>query len=141
MKKLSLLLLICFLQFSSHAQSKDEQAIRNILAEQTTAWNAGDIEGFMKGYWKNDSLLFIGKSGPKYGFDATLQNYRKSYPDAATMGKLTFDILQVKRLSAIYFSVVGKWHLQRTIGDAQGHFTLLVKKIGKEWRIVQDHSS
>ncbi len=123
------------------AQSNDEQAIRHLLTQQTIAWNAGNIDAFMLGYWNNDSLLFIGKNGPKYGFKTTLENYKKSYPNTASMGKLTFDLLQVKRLSARYFSVVGKWHLKRSVGDVQGHFTLLLKKIGKQWRIVSDHSS
>lgn len=123
------------------AQNKDEQSIRQLLSQQVQAWNAGNIEAFMQGYWKSDSLLFIGKNGPKYGFTNTLENYRKSYPDTAAMGKLRFDILQVKRLSALYFFVVGKWHLTRSAGNVEGHFTLLVKKTGKEWRIVADHSS
>lgn len=141
MNNLLLIILLLASQTLVHGQTKDEQAIYNLLNKQSKAWNAGDIEGFMKGYWKNDSLLFIGKSGPKYGYNATLENYKKSYPDAATMGKLTFDILQVKRLSAVYFSVVGKWHLARSVGDVQGHFTLLVRRIGKQWLIVSDHSS
>jgi ketosteroid isomerase-like protein len=125
----------------SSAQNKDEQAIRNLLHKQTLAWNNGNLEAFMQGYWKSDSLLFIGKNGPKYGYNTTLENYQKSYPDTASMGKLKFDILQVNRLSDRYFSVVGKWHLQRSIGDVQGYFTLLFSKIGKQWLIVSDHSS
>lgn len=135
------LLFILSIPFFSMAQNKDEQAIRQLLAEQTKAWNAGDVEAFMKGYWKSDSLVFVGKNGPKYGYDVTLENYKKSYPDTAAMGTLTFDLLQVKRLSVLYFSVLGKWHLKRSIGDVEGHFTLLIKKIGKQWLIVSDHSS
>jgi uncharacterized protein (TIGR02246 family) len=122
-------------------QNKDEQAIKALLDEQTKAWNKGDLEAFMKGYWESDSLLFIGKSGPKYGYKTTLETYRKGYPDTVAMGKLHFDILQTKRLSVIYFFVVGKWHLQRTIGNVEGHFTLLVKKVKSKWVIVADHSS
>ncbi|HEX8331508.1 MAG TPA: nuclear transport factor 2 family protein [Segetibacter sp.] len=140
MKRFALILLL-FFPLLCYSQTKDEQAIKAILDEQTKAWNNGDLESFMKGYWESDSLLFIGKSGPKYGYRTTLENYRKSYPDTAAMGKLHFDILQVKRLSVIYFFVVGKWHLQRTIGDVEGHFTLLVKKVKNKWVIVADHSS
>jgi hypothetical protein len=70
------------------SQSKDESAIRKILADQTAAWNRGDIDGFMKGYWESDSLMFIGKSGVTYGWSNTLKNYKKNYPDTAAMGKL-----------------------------------------------------
>lgn len=140
MKKL-LLLATIFLSITVAAQKNDEQTIRNILQRQTADWNTGNIDAFMKGYWENDSLMFIGKNGITYGWQNTLNNYKKNYPDTATMGKLNFDILSVKRLSVLYFSVVGKWHLTRSIGDAKGHFTLLFKKIKNQWVIVSDHSS
>ena len=92
-------------------------------------------------YWQSDSLMFIGKSGVTYGWQNTLNNYKKGYPDTAAMGKLQFDILEVKRLSVMYFFVVGKWHLTRSIGDVGGHFTLLFKKVKNKWVIVADHSS
>jgi len=141
MKQTLLFISLLLASFQSFAQNKDEQAIKDLLAEQSKAWNKGNIEDFMKGYWESDSLLFIGKSGPKYGYQTTLENYKKSYPDATAMGNLKFDILQVKRLSVIYFFVVGKWHLERTIGNLEGHFTLLVKKVKNKWVIVADHSS
>lgn len=123
------------------AQWKDEMAIRNILKVQTAAWNNGNIEAFMKGYWQNDSLMFIGKSGVTYGWRKTRENYKKNYPDTTSMGKLDFVILEVKKLSVVHFFVVGKWHLARSIGDLSGHFTLLFKKIKGNWFIVADHSS
>jgi len=135
-----LLLSVC-LYISSIAQSKDEISIRKLLSDQTIAWNKGDVENFMQGYWKNDSLMFIGKSGVTYGWTNTLNNYKKSYPDASAMGKLSFDIILVKRLSKEYYQVVGKWYLKRTIGDLNGHYTLLLKKISNEWVIIADHSS
>jgi len=133
---------ICYLLFNTaFAQSKDETAIRNILNEQTNAWNSGNLENFMNGYWQNDSLMFIGKRGITYGWQQTLDNYKKGYPDTAAMGKLHFDILEVKRLSAIYFFVIGKWDLTRSIGNVGGHFTLLFRKVKSKWVIVADHSS
>lgn len=133
---------VCLLLLTSiSAQQEDEQVIRKILRDQTLAWNQGDLEGFMKGYWQNDSLLFIGKRGLTYGWKNTLENYKKGYPDTAAMGKLFFDIKIVKRLSPDYFHVIGKWHLQRTAGDLEGHYTLLFRKIRNQWVIVADHSS
>jgi hypothetical protein len=126
---------------SAFAQSKDEQAIKNSLDQQTMAWNGGDIAKFMETYWHSDSLMFIGRSGITYGWQKTLDNYKKNYPDAAAMGKLDFTILHIKRLSVLYYSVVGKWHLARTIGDLNGYFTLLFKKIKNNWVIISDHSS
>jgi ketosteroid isomerase-like protein len=136
-----IVLLLLSIPFISVAQTNAEKAIRNILAEQSTAWNKGNIEGFMKGYWKNDSLMFIGKSGVTYGWKNTLNNYKKGYPDAAAMGQLTFTILKVKSLSDQYQQVVGKWHLKRSQGNLDGHFTLLFQKIKGQWMIVMDHSS
>ena len=142
MKRASLLAIV-FLCFTAAAtaQSKNELAIRKVLDEQKNAWNKGDIPAFMTSYWQNDSLMFIGKSGITYGWLETLNNYKKGYPDAAAMGKLDFDIIQVRRLSDTHYFVVGKWHLTRTIGDVGGHFTLLFRKIDNKWLIVADHSS
>jgi ketosteroid isomerase-like protein len=142
MKKFILFLLMSIsVTALAQTKDKDETIIRKILDDQTTAWNRGDIENFMQGYWQSDSLLFVGKSGVTNGWKQTLANYKKGYPDTAAMGKLDFNILQVKRLSGIYFSVVGKWHLTRSIGDLSGHYTLLFKKIKGKWVIIQDHSS
>jgi ketosteroid isomerase-like protein len=149
MKKIIYLLVIFFaITATALAQSKparpsggDEVIIRKVLEEQRLAWNAGDIERFMGTYLQSDSLMFIGKSGITYGWQKTMDNYKKGYPDTAAMGKLDFDILEVKRLSVLYFFVVGKWHLTRSIGDVGGHFTLLFKKIKNKWVIVADHSS
>ena len=142
MNKMALLLLISiFLISSSNAQSADEKAIRNAMNEQLAAWNTGDIDRFMNTYRQNDSLMFIGKSGVTYGWQATKESYLKGYPDTAAMGKLDFNIIQVKRLSVLYFHVVGKWHLKRTAGDMSGHFTLLFKKVKDKWVIIADHSS
>jgi hypothetical protein len=134
---------IIFLGWSSLsiAQSKDEAAIMEMLTQQTISWNNGNLEEFMESYWKSDSLKFIGKTGLNYGWTTTLNNYKCNYPDTAAMGKLDFNILEVKRLSEIYYFVIGKWHLARTIGDLGGHFTLLVKKIKNKWLIVADHST
>jgi hypothetical protein len=137
------LFLVFFLSVTiqSIAQSKDETAIRKILDEQTAAWNCGDINNFMKGYWENDSLMFIGKSGVTYGWTNTLNNYKRGYPDTAAMGKLIFNLIQVKKLSKEYYHITGKWFLKRSIGDVGGHYTLLFRKVNGRWVIVSDHSS
>lgn len=140
MKQLFSLLLI-FLFVTGRSQSKDESEIRAILAKQVTSWNLGDIHSFMQGYWKSDSMMFIGKSGVTYGYENTLARYIKSYSDTAAMGKLSFELIHVKRLSVMYFYVVGKWHLERSIGNVGGHYTLLFRKIKGTWYIVADHSS
>lgn len=136
-----LFILLLFQSIALFAQNKNETAIREILRKQTTAWNQGDVDGFMNGYWKNDSLMFIGKTGVTYGWNNTLKNYKKGYPDKTAMGQLSFTLIKIERLSGKYYHVTGKWHLQRTIGDLEGHYTLLFKKINGYWVIISDHSS
>jgi uncharacterized protein (TIGR02246 family) len=137
------LLIICFsiLSVSAFSQANDETEVRNVLAKQNAAWNRGDIDAFMVGYWENDSLMFIGQSGVTYGYKKTLANYKKNYPDTTVMGKLSFTLIQVKQLSPEYFHVTGKYYLRRTIGDASGHFTLVFRKMKGKWVIISDHSS
>ena len=134
-------LLLSTLLAAVHAQPSDQKAILQILHEQTLSWNKGDLTGFMKGYWNNDSLQFVGKNGVTYGYANTLSNYKKNYSNADLMGQLSFNILQVKQLSAEYCFVLGQWFLKRKAGDVGGHYTLLFRKIGGSWYIVSDHSS
>ena len=136
-----LILLLSILSLPVFSQSKDETEVRNLLATQNAAWNRGDVDAFMVGYWENDSLMFIGKSGVTYGYKNTLANYKKNYPDTTVMGKLTFTLIQVRQLSPEYFHVTGKYYLNRTIGDASGHFTLMFRKMNGKWVIISDHSS
>jgi ketosteroid isomerase-like protein len=141
MKK-SILLSLMFVTITSSAQSGDRAQILKVLSDQVAAWNTGDIDLFMKlGYWNSDSLAMIGRSGVTYGYQQVLNNYKKNYSDQATMGNLKFDILQVKKIAADYYFVIGKWFLTRTAGDVGGHYTLLFKKIKGRWLIVADHSS
>jgi uncharacterized protein (TIGR02246 family) len=140
MKKILFILCLLAAYNFCDAQTDDEKAIRNAMNEQLTAWNNGDVDAFMQTYWKNDSVLFV-TSPPTYGWQQTLDHYKKAYPDKAAMGKLSFNLLQLKQLSPEYYFVLGQWHLARTIGDVGGYFTLLFKKIDGKWLIVVDHSS
>ena len=133
--------LFLLLSLSAAAQPADEKNIRDLLSQQTAAWNRGDLESFMQTYWQSDSLMFIGKNGVVWGWQQTLDNYKKGYPSRDAMGQLSFDIIQVKKLSKDYYHVVGKWMLKRTIGDLSGHYTLLLRKMAGQWKIVADHSS
>jgi len=142
MKKIYLVFASClFITISSLAQSAAEKEILGILERQTQAWNRGDLEAFMKGYWENDSLMYIGKGGVTYGYTSTLNSYRKNYGDTARMGKLKFDILHVKSMGPDHYFVVGKWFLTRSAGNVGGHYTLIFKKIKGQWVIISDHSS
>ena len=130
-------LLVCV----GFSQPSAEGEIRKLLNRQTEAWNLGDIDSFMHGYWQNDSLLFVGKNGITYGYQNTLNNYKKNYANSDQMGKLQFTVLHINKLSGTCYQVIGKWHLFRSIGDAGGYFTLIFKNIREHWVIISDHSS
>ena len=124
-----------------YSQHPDEISIRKVLSDQQACWNAGDLDCFMEGYWKSDQLVFVGKSGVTYGWSKTLANYKKSYPTKEKMGQLSFDLLQVEPLNDDFWTVIGKWTLQRSNDQPNGHFTLIFRRLGDEWVIISDHSS
>jgi hypothetical protein len=138
-------LVILFIRLSADAQplqSADRKAMQDVLDRQVVCWNKGDLLCFMDGYWKSDSLQFIGKSGIQYGWGETLYNYRKTYPDKAAMGTLRFEVVAVQGIGAEAAYMTGRWYLRREKdGDLEGWFTLLWRKIGGKWVIVADHSS
>lgn len=122
---------------------KAKAEIRKVLDRQSACWNEGNLECYMQDYWQSDSLLFVGKNGLTYGWQQTLDNYRKGYPDPSAMGKLKFDLKEMRPLSNETMLVVGKWHLQReeNLGDLQGHFSVIFKHFPEGWKIIADHSS
>lgn len=107
---------------------------------QELAWNNADIAGFMKYYWKSDSLKFIGSKGITYGWQKTYDNYVKGYPTKEAMGILTFTIKEATQLSETSIYVIGAWELKKE-KPAGGYFTLLWKRIDGNWVIVADHTS
>ncbi len=139
MKKLITFLLILLIVSCSN-NSSEKEAIMNVMNMQETNWNNGNIDKFMEGYWKSDSLMFIGKNGIKYGWKTTLDNYKKSYPDKAAMGKLEFNILKLE-VNGTTAYMLGKWKLTRESDNPNGYFTLYWKKIKGNWVIITDHTS
>ncbi len=130
-----------FCSFSGFTQHTDEKAILKIMHDQEKYWNLGDLDNFVTGYWQNDSVMFIGSKGVIYGYNNTLNRYKKSYPNKEQMGMLKFTVIHLKPLSPGYYYMVGKFHLTRAVGDLSGHFTLLFQNINGEWKIIADHSS
>ena len=127
---------------SGNAQNtKAENDVRALLAEQAVDWNNGDIKTFMDGYWRSVDLTFIGSSGVTRGWEQTLANYQKGYPDKAAMGHLRFELKDVRQQSKKVVSVVGKYILDRKNETLDGFFLIVVKKMKGKWYIVADHSS
>ena len=131
----------CQTESSQIDSSKEAARIQTVMSDQQDAWNRGDVEGFMEGYWASDSLRFIGKRGITYGWQATLDNYKKSYPSKEAMGRLQFTNLTTQLMSDSSAYVIGKWQLFRTSDTLSGHYSLLWKNINGQWLIVADHSS
>jgi uncharacterized protein (TIGR02246 family) len=132
-------LLICFFAIVS----SEAQDARTLLDIQATAWNRGDLETFVETYENSPSITFLGKE-LSYGRDAVLARYRRNYGTAEKMGKLRFEVLNVRPLGADHAMVLGKFFLTRSVaggGDASGHFTLLLRKGPNGWKIIHDHTS
>jgi hypothetical protein len=135
------LMVLAQMNKDSIEKKNSEVLIRKVLSDQVYAWNNGNLTLYMSGYWESDSLKFIGKSGIQYGWQKTLEGYKKSYPDKATMGILAFDEITVDMLSSETAFVIGKWSLIRDKGNMNGIFTLIFKRINGSWLIVCDHTS
>lgn len=141
MKKILLLFcLITTLTAVSQTEVSDNEAILSVLKSQEKAWNQFDLEGYMQGYWKSDSLKFYGSSGLTNGWQKTLSNYKKSYPTKEHTGTLNFTIDAITKIEENSYHVMGQYHLVRKMGNANGVFLIIFKKIDGEWRIVADMS-
>ncbi|MCC6182655.1 MAG: nuclear transport factor 2 family protein [Bacteroidia bacterium] len=140
MRKLYAFFILLLSNYFVQAQNPDQQKVEALMHQQEACWNRSDIDGFMTTYWKSDSLQFIGSKGITYGWQATLNNYKKSYPNKASMGELKFTILSNQQFSDNVIYIIGKWELRRE-KPVGGYFTLLWKKINNQWVIVTDHTS
>jgi ketosteroid isomerase-like protein len=122
-------------------QSDDAAAILTLLNDQTAAWNRGDIEGFMNGYWNSNQTEFVSSEGVSRGWQALLERYRRSYPDRKAMGRLTFSDLEIRVECSTAAYALGEYHLQRDNDNPSGVFTLNFRKFPEGWRIVVDHTT
>lgn len=142
MKKLFAIFLFIILAFPALAQDVTEwENVKATLEAQEKAWNNGDLEGYMQGYWNSVQLKFVGKNGLTKGWKETLERYKKAYPNQAAMGKLSFEFLSQEALTGEHYLVIGKWQLQKETEVLQGYFTLVLRKIEGKWLIISDHSS
>ena len=121
-------------------QSAAEGQIRSVLDMQTAAWNRGDLDTFMTGYWKSEETEFVGASGISRGWQAVLDRYRRNYPDRKAMGLLTFSKLEVHVVCPEAAFVIGEFQLDREKDHPAGIFTLNFRKFKEGWRIVADHT-
>lgn len=142
MKKI--IVFIAFISLNSFymvGQNKDVEEIKHLLETQRQAWNNHDIETFMEGYWKSEDLKFYGKNGVTYGWDNTLARYKKAYPTKEHFGTLEFVLNDISSINKDAYYVLGEFHLKRSIGNSDGIFMLVLKKIKGEWKIIADTSS
>lgn len=141
MKKLLLLFfLFATINAISQKEAEDKTAILSVLKTQEKAWNQYDLEGYMQGYWKSDSLKFYGSSGLTRGWQKTLDNYKKGYPSKEYTGTLKFTLDDITKIEENSYHVMGQYYLARKMGDANGVFLIIFRKIDGEWRIVADMS-
>lgn len=142
MKILTFLSLLLAFSMTVTAQNpKIESDIRAVMNDQVAAWNRGDIEGFMRGYWNSDKLTFVSGANVTRGWQSTLDRYKKNYDSREKMGTLSFSDLEITVLSKDAAVVLGSWSLAREKDNPHGKFTLVFRKFKDGWRIVQDHTS
>jgi hypothetical protein len=143
MKKLGFILatILIFFSCATSTEKQDKKEILAVMDAQQIAWSEHDLEGFMKGYWKSDSLKFYGSSGLTYGWNKTLANYKKSYPTPEDSGVLTFKINDISKINEGAYFIMGAYLLTRKKGNANGIFMIIFKKINGEWKIIADTSS
>ena len=143
MKK-TLILLFLFSIFNSYSQSnesEDSKNIKKVLLLQQTAWSNNNLDEFMEGYWKSDSLKFYGSNGITYGWKNTLAIYKKAYPTKKQTGTLDFKINAITKITEGAYYLLGAYYLTREVGNTNGIFMLIFKKIDGEWKIIADTSS
>lgn len=131
----------CLRSAAAPPQADDAAAILTLLNDQTAAWNRGDIEGFMNGYWNSNQTEFVSSEGVSRGWQALLERYRHSYPDRKAMGYLTFSDLEIRVECSTAAYALGEYHLQRENDTPSGVFTLNFRKFPEGWRIVVDHTT
>lgn len=119
----------------------EQSSILKVLADQAEAWNRGDLDRFLDGYWRSDQTVFAGGGGIHRGFDAMAARYRKAYDTPGKMGKLAFANLTFESIERDRAVVTGSWELQRATDTPGGVFTLILRKFPGGWRIVHDHTS
>ncbi len=126
---------------AASAQGSAEAELRALLDAQVAAWNRGDVEGFMQGYWKSDGTIFVGSGGVLRGWQAVLDRYHKNYPNRAAMGHLEFSQLEITPLAPDAAVILGHWQLEREKDRPGGYFTLIARRMPEGWRIIHDHTS
>jgi uncharacterized protein (TIGR02246 family) len=126
---------------SSDERPGDREAIAAVLNAQQAAWNRGDVEAFLTGYWRSPELTFSGSNGLSRGWDGVLARYKKNYPDRAAMGQLDFSDLEFRFLGPDCALVLGRWHLKRETDEIGGVFSLVWQRFPDGWKIIHDHTS
>jgi ketosteroid isomerase-like protein len=146
MKNALVFLLIIFAATTAYSQSgkdvaKAKSDITAVMDAQAAAWNRGDVDEFMRGYWNSNDLVFVSGENVTRGWKPTLDRYKKNYNTRDKMGFLKFSDLEIDVLSKTSAVVLGSWSLIRAADNPHGKFTLIFKKFGDGWKIVHDHTS
>ncbi len=124
------------------ADPQQTAAVLDVLDSQAQAWNRGELEGFMAGYWSSPDLIFTSGGQVSRGWEPTLEKYRETYgSEKASMGRLSFDEIEVHSLGPEAAWVLGRWQLEREGPSSGGILTLIFRQISGRWVIVHDHTS
>ena len=142
-----LLVVICPLPTSARRATASKpngmiiKAVQAVLSAQAAAWNRGDIEGFMAGYWRSEETIFVSGDSLTRGWQTVLDRYKKNYDTREKMGTLVYSDLEITPIGTNAAIALGRWHLQRAKDEPHGRFTLIFRRTKQGWRIVHDHTS
>ena len=132
---------LLFLLTQCHSKSQVSE-LKLLLDQQVSAWNKGDIDGFMEGYHKDSGMQFISKKGVRKGWRATLDSYKNNYPGKTAMGTLIFntDALYFLDSAHDFGHITGTWRLIRVSDTPSGYFSLITRKTAQGHKIIIDHT-
>ena len=125
---------------AAEPKSNASSEIQNVIRAQQDAWNRGDIDAFMNGYWQSDQTVFVSGDEVTRGWQKVLDRYKAKYSDRAQMGTLTFSDLEITPLSNESAIALGSWRLKRANDEPHGRFTLIFRKFPDGWKIIHDHT-
>ena len=122
-----------------HAQNQSKAGVLAVLESQSRAWNDGDLDGYMEGYWDSPELEFISGTTTTHGFQPVKERYHKRYKAAGQeMGHLTFDNLAVELTSDTTATVTGLWEVRKAKETLSGGFTVELRLFENGWKVVRD---
>ncbi len=130
-------------QRESDPEETDPTAVVTaLLTESAAAWNAGDLERFVSDYARDSTTTFVSGGRVRSGFTWIRGNYAPAFERGAARDSLQFQSVAARWLGPEHVLATARFVLFR--GDsvtASGPFTLVLREVEGDWKIMHDHTS